>query len=174
MSSFPPLCFRWCSWSAQRFYHLPILSPKTLLAKLWRCWIKVPFTHSRLHSPVNYFVLLRLYGQQWLLSDLHWTHCKSLWNIRCLKCNLFCDRGRNRCADERGVFQGVLRDTAAVFLQQQGFHTTGGLHLSHGTLRAPQEVPGCSPAIRRGREIEWTMPPAQVHVWIQLFSQDLK
>lgn len=56
----------------------------------------------------------------------------------------------------------MLRDPAAVLLQQQGVHTPGGLHLPHGALRAPQEVPGCPAALRRGREAERTLPPAQV------------
>lgn len=73
------------------------------------------------------------------------------------------DRGGDRRADEGGVFEGVFRDTAAVFLQQQGVHPAGGLHLSHGALGAPQEIPGCSQTLRRGREVERTLPPAQVH-----------
>lgn len=46
--------FRLSSWSVQRFYRLPISSPKTLLARSWLCSIKVPFTHSRLHSQVRW------------------------------------------------------------------------------------------------------------------------
>lgn len=57
----------------------------------------------------------------------------------------------------------MLRDAAAVLLQQQGVYPAGGLHISHGALRAAQEVSGCAATLRRGRKAERTLSSAPVN-----------
>lgn len=71
-------------------------------------------------------------------------------------------RGGDRGADEGGLLQGLLRDIAAVLLQQQGVNAAGGSHLQDGAGRAAPEVPGRPAALRRGREAERTLPAAPV------------
>lgn len=85
--------------------------------------------------------------------------------LKCFKSNresVFLNRSRDRRADAGGVFKGLLRDAAAVLLQQQGVYPPGGVHLSDGALRASQEIPGRSQTLRGRREAKWTLSFTEV------------
>lgn len=75
---FLSLFFRLSSLSAQRFYPLPILSLKTLLARLWQCSIRDPSTPSphllqaRLHIKSSY--LCKIYFESECTEYCHVTH----------------------------------------------------------------------------------------------------